>query len=78
MTEEQLDRANVVAALKKVDRKSVSQRMRCDRFGDAAKLMRFLACLPYGVSGDVSARDATRKQPLLRLFHLPPISQNLK
>jgi hypothetical protein len=74
MTEQQLDCAHVCPPLKEMDRKGMSQRMRCDRFGDAAEPMRFLACLFDRTPSDVSAQDATWKHPLPRFFHLPPIA----
>ena len=78
VAEQELDRAYVCPPFKEMDRKGMPQRMRCDRLGDAAKSMSFLACFFDRARGDVSAQDAAWKQPLPGFFHLPPVPENLK
>ena len=38
----------------------------------------FLTRLLHRVLGDVLARDVARKEPVLRLFHSPPLTQDLQ
>ena len=55
MAKQQLNGAHVGAGFQQMDSESVSQRMRRDRFGNAAKSLRLLARQFNRVSGDVAA-----------------------
>ena len=54
------------------------QRMRGDRFGDAATAMRFLARLLHGVLANGPAGDITWEEPQLGLLDSPPVPQDFQ
>ena len=65
MTKQQLDGAHVGAGFQQMDGEGVAERMRRDRFGNTATLMRLLACLLHGVFADIGTCNVAREQPLL-------------
>ena len=52
--------------------------MGCDRFGNTATSMRFLARPFYSVPADVDADSIAWEEPLLGLVHWPPATQDLQ
>src|SRR6516162_10076254 len=65
MAEQQLDGTNVGALFQEVDGKSVSKRMRRDRFRDLANTVGLLALLLNRKSCDVPAREVSWEEPVL-------------
>src|SRR5215469_1200983 len=78
MAEQQLDGTNVGALFQEVDGKSVSKRMRRDRFRDLANTVGLLALLLNRKSCDVPAREVSWEEPVLGLFDSPPGTQDLQ
>ena len=77
MTEQQLNGANISALFQQVNGKSVSKRMRRDRFRDLANTVGLLALTVNRASCDVLAREVSWEKPVLGLFDSPPSTQNL-
>src|SRR5215469_6659409 len=78
MTQQQLDRAHVGAGFQQMNCKCMPKRMRCDRFGNPANSMRLLASVVHRLPGDVTVDSIAREEPLLRLVHWPPTTQDLE
>src|SRR5713101_3071540 len=77
MAEQQLDGAHVGALLEKMDCERVSHGMRCDRFGNFANAVGLFTCSFNRVPGDMPAWHVAWKEPVLRPFHSPPVTQDL-
>ena len=78
MAQQQLNGAHVRSGFEQVCCKTVPKGMGCDRFGNAATLMRLLAGKLYGVAADATVHSITRKEPLLGLVHWPPGPEDLQ
>ena len=78
MTQQQLNGAHVGSGFQQMGCKTVSKGMGCDRFGNAATLMRLLAGVLYRNPGDVAVDSITREEPLLGLVHWPPGAQDFQ
>lgn len=77
MAEQELNLANVGARFKQVTCKSMTHGMRRDRFRNFGKAAGFPAHLRNRGRSDVLARRASRKEPVPRPFHSPPVPQDL-
>jgi hypothetical protein len=71
MAQEQLNSAQIGARFEEMNREGMAQRMRADRFGDAATKARLSAGMLNGVGGDRLA-EIPGEEPLL-WPHDPPI-----
>ena len=78
MTEQQLNGANISALFQQVNGKSVSKRMRRDRFRDLATPVGLLALTVNRASCDVLARKVSWEKPVLGLCDSPPSTQDLQ
>src|SRR5258707_2044794 len=78
MTQQHLDGAYVGTGFQQMDGKCAPKGMRCDRLGNMATLMRLLASLLYGESGDVAADSITWEKPPFGLVHSPPVAQDFE
>src|SRR5215831_13033028 len=78
MTEQQLNDADVDALFQQVNGKSVSKRMRRDRFRDLANTVGLLALTVNRASCDVLARKVSWEKPVLGLCDSPPSTQDLQ
>jgi len=78
MTEQQLNGTNVGALFQQVNGKSVSKRMRRDRFWDLANTVGLLALTLDRKSCDVLAWEVSWEKPVLGLFDSPPSTQDLQ
>ena len=72
MAHQQLNGAHVSPGFEEVGCETVPKRMGCDRFGNAASSMGFLAGLTHRLPGNVAAGKITPEEPLLGLFYRPP------
>ena len=77
MAEEQLNGAQVGARFEEVNREGMAQRMRADRFGDAAATARRSAGMLDGVRGDRSA-EIPGEEPLLWPHNPPIVTQRVE
>src|SRR5215469_8382877 len=78
MTEQQLNGTNIGALFQQVNGKSMSKRMRRDRFRDLATPVGLLALTVNRASCDVLAREVSWEEPVLGLFDSPPSTQDLQ
>lgn len=65
VAEQQLNGAHVGAGLQEMDGESVPQAVRCHRFGQTGKIMRFCAGLPNCIPADRVAGAIAREEPRL-------------
>ena len=61
-----------------MDGKCVPQRVRRDGFRNLRNPLRYLALLLNRKSGDVLTREVAREEPVFRLLHSPPGTQDLQ
>lgn len=78
MTKQQLNGAYVGAGLEKMDGEGVPQAVRCHRFGQAGKIVRFCAGLPNCIPADRVAGAIAREEPHLWPPHPPIVAQDLQ
>ena len=78
MAQQQLNGAHVRSGFEQVGCKTVPKGMRCDRFGNAATLMRLLAGYLHRVAADATVDSITRKKPLFGLVNWPPGAEDFQ
>lgn len=78
VTKQQLNGAYVGAGLEEMDGEGVPQAVRCHRFGQAGKIVRFRAGLPNCIPADRVAGAIARKEPRLWPPHPPIVAQDLQ
>src|ERR1017187_7370780 len=71
MAKQQLDGANIGARFQQVNRKGVTQGMRCDRFRDFANRLDVPTLQRNGIRRNMPTRLVAWKEPVLRPFHSP-------
>ena len=78
MTQQQLNGAHVRSGFEQVCCETVPKGMGCDRFGNAATLMRLLAPMLYRRLADMLADLIAREEPLFGPGYCPPVAQDLQ